>query len=143
MSIEDKQYWDSILRRYFAHCNDKDVLQKQIKRKKLLPLKNGKMVYKYYILSKINTHVLGVLSETETTITVQKLKVEKIFDLFINDYKDEIVADFSMEQVNDAILPKDDLSFRIEEVEITKDYWVVFEYLTGKKRRAVSNSTES
>tara|TARA_R110000868_G_C10617726_1_gene741961 strand:- start:68 stop:352 length:285 start_codon:yes stop_codon:yes gene_type:complete len=93
-------------------------------------------------MSKLENHAIGVIEETETTMTVQKLKVDKVFNAFTNDYKDEIVADFSMEQVNNAVLPKDDLSFRIEEVEITKDYWAVFEYLTGRKRKAVSNSSE-
>ena len=100
-------------------------------------------MYKYYVMSKKNNHALGVLEETETTITVQKLKVEKVFDAFTNGYKDEIVADFSIEQVNNAVLPKDDLSFRIDEVEITKDYWTVFEYLTGRKRKAIANSSEA
>ena len=35
----DKQYWDAIMQRYFSGCNDKDVLQKQSKRKKCLTLK--------------------------------------------------------------------------------------------------------
>lgn len=99
-------------------------------------------MYKYYVMSKQNNHALGVIEETETTMTVQKLKVDKVFDAFTNDYKDEIVPDFSMAQVNNATTPKDDLSFRIEEVEITKDYWIVFEYLTGRKRKAVANSSE-
>jgi hypothetical protein len=93
-------------------------------------------------MSKQNNHALGVIEETETTMTVQKLKVAKVFDAFSNDYKDEIVPDISMEQVNNAVLPKDDLSFRIEEVETTKDYWTVFEYLTGRKRKTVSNISE-
>lgn len=99
-------------------------------------------MYKYYVLSKKNNHALGVIEETEKTMTVQKLKVDKVFNAFTNDYQDEIIADTSFQQVNNAVLPKDDLSLRIEEVEITKDYWTVFEYLTGKKRKALSNKSE-
>jgi len=41
-------------------------------------------MYKYYVMSKINNHAIGVIEETETTMTVQKLKIDKVFDSFIN-----------------------------------------------------------
>ncbi len=100
-------------------------------------------MYKYYILSSKNHHALGVIDESETTMTVQKLKVDKVFNSFSNSFQDEIVPDYSMEQVNNAILPKEDFAEQFDNVEITKDYWTVFEYLTGRKRSAVSTNTEN
>jgi len=94
-------------------------------------------MYKFYVMSKINHHALGVIDENESTVTVQKLKVEKVFNKFSNSYNDEIVPDLSVQQINNAVLDKNDLSLRIEDVNITKDYWEVFEYLTGRKKKSV------
>jgi hypothetical protein len=96
------------------------------------------MHIKFYILSNLHKHACAVIEETETTLTIQKLTIVETFCEFTNDIKEHIVDDGSYEVRTES---KNDLSKVFEDVELTKNYWRVFEYLTGKKRKAVAINT--
>ena len=60
--ISDIQYWNIVLSRYFAGCNDKDILQKEPKRKRFLTIKNKKMEFKN---NPIADKVGGIMNDLE------------------------------------------------------------------------------
>lgn len=91
--------------------------------------------FKYYIISKLHKHASAVIDETENTLTIQKLKVVDIFDEFTNDNKKQLVSDTDYPPSTES---KNDLSKVFDSVELTKDYWKVYEALTGIKRIAVN-----
>lgn len=95
---------------------------------------------KYYILSLIDNHASAVISETEKDITFVALKHIKSFNAFTNNAQDLICVD---DNYSPFVRSKNELSAVFDDVEVTKDYWRVFEYFTGKKHKAVANNTEN
>lgn len=90
--------------------------------------------YRYYILQKNNNSAFGVVDEIFGRITYHTLKLENVFDEFQNKEIETIVKGEEFE----ADINK--LSKNFEEVEITKYYWVVFEHMTGRKRKAINTN---
>ncbi len=95
---------------------------------------------KFYVLSLLHSHALAVTNETETTLTIQKLKTISTINEF--NWKTETIICVD-ETYQPRIEEKNDLSKVLHDVELTTDYWRVYEYMTGIKRKAVAESTES
>lgn len=92
------------------------------------------MEYKYYILSKLHRHVSGVISETETHVTIQALTVKEQSDPFSQYPEKVLVADTTYQPRTES---KDHLSRVFGDVELTKSHKTALEHLTGKNRAAV------
>lgn len=102
--------------------------------------KTEKPEAKYYILSNLHKHGSAVIEETETTVTIQKvIAVERDND-FSGSKETVIVPDPTHLPRTES---KNDLSKVLDDVELTKDYWRVYEFLTGIKRKAVAQNSES
>lgn len=93
--------------------------------------------YKYYVLDK-NQNAFGVIDESFGNVKYHALKIEKVFDQFQNKEIDTIVRWGEERQQRIQKLQE-----AFTEIDITKDYWRVFEHMTGRKRKAVSNSSEA
>lgn len=94
----------------------------------------------YYVLSKLQHHASAVVYEDDTTLVIQKLKVGRIVHPFTNDWAEEILDDEAYEPRTES---KSDLLKVFDDVELTKDYWRLYEYMTGRKRKAVAENTEN
>src|SRR5262245_37972333 len=95
------------------------------------------MKAKFFILSKIHKHASAVLEETDNTLTIQKLKVIEELNDFTNCIERVIVIDGDYQQRTEA---KNDLTKVLSDVELTSNYWDVYEYLTGEKRKAINTN---
>lgn len=75
--ISDIQYWNTVLSRYFAGCNDKDILHKKPKRKRFLTIKNRKMEFKN---NPISDKVGGIMNDLKKKGVDLTLKIEHGYD---------------------------------------------------------------
>ncbi len=97
------------------------------------------MKAKYYILSRLHRYASAVLEETETSLTIQKLKVVHTLDEFSGNMTSCVCLDETCPPTTES---KNDLTKVLSDVELTGKYWTVYEFLTGEKRKAVAESTE-
>lgn len=95
---------------------------------------------KYFILSKLHKHASGVLNETDTTITIQKVKAVDRISEFSSQIETDIIPD---DDYLATVELKNDLLKVFPDVELTTNHWIALEFLTGRKRKSISQNTES
>jgi hypothetical protein len=108
--MNDKQYWDNVMQRYFAGCNDKDVLQNKPKCKKYLTLKIPKMKsdFKLTGLSKQQSFTCEPLNNENIFWAKNGLGEQKFNELWNyckGNWSDKKIAEIQHDGLNNDGIP--------------------------------------